>query len=98
MNSPSRPTRESTTRSSVWPQNGHFIRALPSLHPLGVQWEAARQLLHVAPHRRLDRGGAEIRERAVDQLRDPLHLGFFHPPRRDGGPADPDAAAHHATL
>src|SRR2546426_9357796 len=25
MNSPSRPTRESTTRSSVWPQNGHFI-------------------------------------------------------------------------
>ena len=24
LSDPSRPTRESTTRSSVWPQNGHF--------------------------------------------------------------------------
>src|SRR2546422_7846146 len=29
MNSPSRPTRESTTRSSVWLQNGHFIGPSP---------------------------------------------------------------------
>src|SRR5439155_7537047 len=73
MNSPSRPTRESTTRSSVWPQNGHFI-GCPSFGPVGIEREARRQLLHLAPHGGLDGAGAEIRERSIDQARDLRHL------------------------
>src|SRR5207237_8362145 len=72
MNSPSRPTRESTTRSSVWPQNGHFIGA----HLLGsrrspdavrVEREAARQRLHVAAHLGLHDRVAELGQPPVDQ-------------------------------
>src|SRR5262245_66076755 len=97
MNSPSRPTRESTTRSSVWPQNGHFI-ACPSLGPVGIQREARRQLLDFAPYGGLDRARAEIGQHAVDQPRDLRHLRLFHSARGDGRCAEPNAAGDHWTL
>src|ERR1700694_885491 len=98
MNSPSRPTRESTTRSSVWPQNGHFIALrLPSA-PYRVEWEARGQLLHVAAHRGLDGGGAAAGQHAVDQPRDLGHLALPHAAGGDGRSADADAAGHHRTA
>src|ERR671935_2658848 len=97
MNSPSRPTRESTTRSSVWPQNGHFI-GRPSFGPVGIERKARGQLLHLAPHGGLDGAGAEIGQHAIDQARDLRHLGLLHPAGGDGRRAEADAAGDHGTL
>src|SRR5215813_66122 len=95
MNSPSRPTRESTTRSSVWPENGHFIAVLPSLHAIRIERKAARELVHLAPDSRLDPGVAEVAEHAIDEVDDDRHLGFLHAPGGDGGRPESDAARDH---
>src|SRR5882724_5071835 len=94
MNSPSRPTRESTTRSSVWPQNGHFMGALllwrdRSPHPVRVEREAARELLDLAAHPRLHGGGAEVGQHAVDELGDRGHFRLLHAPRGHRRGAEP---------
>src|SRR5439155_7970820 len=99
MTSPSRPTRESTTRSSVWPQNGHFTSRAPlSSAPLRVERKAVRQLLDLVADRGLHGGRPELRERAVDQARDRDHLRLAHPARGDRGRAEADAARDHGAL
>src|SRR2546429_1300833 len=93
MNSPSRPTRESTTRSSVWPQNGHFTGRVPlSGAPLRVEREAVRQLLDLVADRGFHGYRPDLRQRAIDQARDLGHLRLAHPARGDGGRAEADAA------
>src|SRR5436190_19919105 len=99
MNSPSRPTRESTTRSSVWPQNGHFTGRTPlSGAPLRVEREAVRQLLDMVADRGFHRRRRGLRQHTVDQARDLDHLRLAHPARGDGGRAEADAAGDHRAL
>src|SRR2546429_4160848 len=93
MNSPSRPTRESTTRSSVWPQNGHFTGRVPlSGAPLRVEREAVRQLLDLVADRGFHGYRPDLRQRAIDQARDLGHLRLAHPTRGHGGAAQAGAA------
>src|SRR2546430_8137868 len=84
MNSPSRPTRESTTRSSVCPQKGHFTGSPQALR---VERKPRGQLLHFATHLRLRRGVAETAEHAVDEGGNLRHLGLAHAARGHGGRA-----------
>src|SRR5712664_1444117 len=99
MNSPSRPTRESTTRSSVCPQNGHFTGRPPlSRPPLGIERKTVRQLVNLVARLRLGRRRAEVAEDTLEQLRDPDHLGLAHAARRDGGRAETDPARDHRAL
>src|SRR2546430_4744138 len=93
MNSPSRPTRESTTRSSVWPQNGHFTGRVPlSGAPLRVEREAVRQLLDLVADRGFHGYRPDLRQRAIDQARDLGHLRLAHPTRGHGGRAQAGGA------
>src|SRR5262249_45861976 len=88
-----------------------FHRAVPPLTPARaivpvpasvgsvlIERETVRQLLNLAPHRRLDRGRSEIRQYAVDETRDLLHLRLAHAARGHRRRADADSAGHHGTL
>src|SRR5262245_45190677 len=98
MNSPSRPTRESTTRSSVWPQKGHFMTRPPRpASALGIERETAGQRLDFSTHRRFHARGSELTEHAVDQVGDDSHLALAHSPGRHGRGAEADATRHHGT-
>src|SRR5882724_6503372 len=95
MNSPSRPTRESTTRSSVCPQKGHFTGSPQALR---VERKARGQLLHFATYLRLRRGIAETAEHAVDEGGNLRHLGLAHAARGHGRRAQTHPARDHGPL